>query len=447
MSLRTRHLLLAGTVLILVVGGLAALTPAGLAGLAVLTVLGGLVLLWAGGWLVQLGFSGAARQLLDRVRQIAGAEAAISKGRRGMPAELEALGAAIHLAAEEVAKRTADLEEERDELQEIIDSIAEGVIALTLDARVLRMNPAAAELLDVTRPPVLAPIGTLVRHTELRDHLEESVMFPLAPRELRVGARHLRISSHLIEGRGSVVTFLDVTKLHLVEQVRRDFVANASHELKTPLTAVRGFAETLLQDDPPEALRQEFLASICKNTIRLQNLVDDLLDLSRLESGGWTPSEEAVRVAGSAREVWEGLAQERAGEIHFSVRGDGVVLADPQALHQIFRNLYDNALRYTPAGGRIGVTIVPNGSYVRVTVTDSGTGISSGALPRIFERFYRADSGRGRDAGGTGLGLAIVRHLVQSMDGDVGARSELGRGTAIRFDLPGVPGAGAAGSA
>ena len=123
------------------------------------------------------------------------------------------------------------------------------------------------------------------------------------------------------------------------------------------------------------------------------------------------------------------------------------MLADPQALHQIFRNLYDNALRYTPAGGRIGVTIVPNGSYVRVTVTDSGTGISSGALPRIFERFYRADSGRGRDAGGTGLGLAIVRHLVQSMDGDVGARSELGRGTAIRFDLPGVPGAGAAGSA
>ena len=249
-----------------------------------LTVLGGLVLLWAGGWLVQLGYSRAVRRLLGRARQIAGAETAITGARRGMPAELEALGAAIHLAAEEVANRTADLEGERDELQEIIDSIAEGVIALTLDARVLRMNPAAAEMLDVTRPPVLAPIGTLVRHTELRDHLEESVMFPLAQREIRVGARHLRISSHLIQGRGSVVTFLDVTKLHLVEQVRRDFVANASHELKTPLTAVRGFAETLLEDDPPEELRREFLASIRKNTIRLQNLVDDLLDLSRLES-------------------------------------------------------------------------------------------------------------------------------------------------------------------
>ncbi|MDE0393794.1 MAG: ATP-binding protein [Gammaproteobacteria bacterium] len=448
MSLRTRHLILGAAVLVLVVGGLAALSPAGLAGLAVLTVLGGLVLLWAGGWLLQRGFSGAIRQVLDRVRQIAGAAAAVPRGRRAMPAELEALEAAIHLAAEEVAKRTADLEGERDELQEIIDSIAEGVIALTLDARILRMNPAAAELLDVARPPVLAPIGTLVRHTELRDHLEESVMFPLAPREIQVGARHLRISSHLIQGRGSVVMFLDVTKLRLAEQVRKDFVANASHELKTPLTAVRGFAETLLEDDPPEALRREFLASIRKNTIRLQNLVDDLLDLSHLESGGWIPSEETVRVAGSAREVWAGLAPEqRAGGVHFSVQGDGVVLADPQALHQIFRNLYDNALRYTPAGGRIGVTIVPNGSYVRVTVTDSGTGISSGALPRIFERFYRADSGRGRDAGGTGLGLAIVRHLVQSMDGDVGAESELGRGTAIRFDLPGVPWAGAARSA
>ena len=448
MSLRTRHLLLAATVLVLVAGGLAALSPAGLAGLAVLTVLGGVVLLWAGGWLLQRGFSGAVRHLVGRARRIAGADAAVSGDRFAMPAELEALEAAIHLAAAEVARRTADLEGERDELQEIIDAIAEGVIALTLDARVLRMNPAAAELLDVARPPVLAPIGTLVRHTGLRDHLEESVMFPLAPREIQVGARHLRISSHLIEGRGSVVMFLDVTKLRLAEQVRTDFVANASHELKTPLTAVRGFAETLLDDDPPEELRREFLASIRKNTVRLQNLVDDLLDLSRLESGGWTPSEEAVRVAGSAREVWEGLAPEqRAGDIRFSVRGDGIVLADPQALHQIFRNLYDNALRYTPAGGRIGVTIAPNGSYVRVTVADSGTGISSGALPRIFERFYRADAGRGRAAGGTGLGLAIVRHLVQSMDGDVGAESELGRGTAIRFDLPAVRGAGAAGSA
>lgn len=440
MSLRTLHLVLAGTILILALGTVAALFRDVAAVPAALIVAVGLLLLWIGGWLLHFRFSRAVRELADRARRISAGDFAGARGRRAMPPDLAELSAALRAMAEEIEGRTGELVGEQDELQAIMDSIAEGVIALTEDARVLRMNTAAAQLLDVAQPPALAPIGTLVRHTELRDHLTESVAFPLAPREVRIGARHLRISSHLMQGGGSVVTFVDVTKLHLIERVRRDFVANASHELKTPLTAVRGFAETLLEDDPPEDLRQEFLGSIRKNTIRLQNLVDDLLDLSRLESGGWIPSEEPVRLANSAQEVWEGLAPEqRARKVRFSVRGDGVALADPQALHQIFRNLYDNALRYTPAGGSITVTITPNGSTVRIAVTDSGTGIASSALPRIFERFYRADSGRDRDAGGTGLGLAIVRHLVQSMEGTVGAESELGWGTTIRFELPGIP--------
>ncbi len=359
--------------------------------------------------------------------------------RETLPPEFQPLGQALHRAADEVRGRTRELVRERDELSTLVDSIAEGVLALTEDARVLRMNRAAAELLELGRPDPFAPVTALVRHPQLRDHLEESVVLPLPPREFRVGARSLLVSAHLLEEGGSVITFLDVTELRRMEKIRRDFVANASHELKTPLTAMRGFAETLLDGDPPEPLRLEFLESIRTNTLRLQHLVDDLLDLSRLESGAWNLQEEEVEVAASAAEVWRELMQQhRERQVAFAVHGDAVALADAQALHQVFRNLMDNALRYTPDGGSIEVTVEPRGPMLSVAVTDSGAGIPSSALPRIFERFYRVDPGRDRAAGGTGLGLAIVRHLVTSMGGEVGAESALGEGTTIRFTLPRV---------
>jgi signal transduction histidine kinase len=322
-------------------------------------------------------------------------------------------------------------------MQTLIDSIAEGVVALTEDARVLRMNPAAVSLLDIAPPPPFAPIGTLIRHPDLRDHLEESVILSLPAREFRMGDRHLLVSSRLLGAGGSVVTLSDVTELRRIEQVRRDFVANASHELKTPLTAVRGFAETLLEDEKRDGVGRDFLQSIWNNTVRLQHLVDDLLDLSRLESGGWTPSEEEIDLAEAATAAWDELASEnRHRSIEFAVEGNAIVLADGQALHQIFRNLFDNAVRYTPDGGRVRVSISSEGPLAETAVSDTGSGIPSSSLARIFERFYRVDVGRDRVAGGTGLGLAIVRHLVQSMGGRVVAESQLGHGTTIRFSLP-----------
>ena len=355
--------------------------------------------------------------------------------------ELAGLGAGVQRLLDEVRGRTREVARERDELLSIVDSIAEGVVALTEDARILRMNRAAVELLEITRPAPFAPIGTLVRHPQLRDHLEEAVVLPLPPREFAVGERNLLVSPHLLDAGGAVVTFLDVTELRRMEKIRRDFVANASHEMKTPLTAMRGFAETLLEGDPPEALRREFLGSIRTNSVRLQDLVDDLLDLSRLEAGAWPVQEEEVELADAAGEVWEELMQARRDTgIDFRIEGDAVALADGQALHQVFRNLMDNALRFTPDDGSILVRILPRGPEVEVAVTDSGAGIPSSALPRIFEWFYRVDPGRDRVAGGTGLGLAIVRHLVQSMGGEVTAESELGDGTTIRFTLPRVEG-------
>jgi signal transduction histidine kinase len=256
-------------------------------------------------------------------------------------------------------------------------------------------------------------------------------------REIQLGGRHLFVTSRTLDRGGAVTTFLDVSEIRRLEQVRRDFVANASHELKTPLTSIRGFAETLLESEPPDHLKQEFLHLIRRNTLRLQRLVDDLLDLSRLESGGWTARSEEVGVAGVARESWEelqGIAEEK--DVAFSITGDARVLADRQGLLQIFRNLMENALRHTEEGGHIEVSVSePSGGLVRVAVSDDGEGISSRVLPRIFERFFRADASRARDFGGTGLGLAIVRHLIEAMGGTVEAESELGKGTTIRFTM------------
>ena len=376
--------------------------------------------------------------LADRARALASGDFSRRVPRGHRISEMEELAAAFNRLAEELQARLSELGQERDEMQALVDCIAEGVIALTEDARILRVNPAAAALLHLPQGVLFAPVGAVVRHPELRDLLEEAVIRPFRAREISLGERHLLVSSRLLDNRGAVVTFLDVSEARRVEQVRRDFVANASHELKTPLTAMRGFAETLAEGDPPEHLRKQFIDSIHTNTVRLQNLVDDLLDLSRLESGGWLARSEEMDVGRTCREIWSEFA-ERAEErrVSFRVEGDARVRADRQGLGQIFRNLFENALRYSSGEGSITVRVDHvGGGQALVAVSDTGMGIPSSAVPRIFERFYRVDASRARPAGGTGLGLAIVRHLVQAMGGDVGAESRLGEGTTIHFTLP-----------
>ena len=220
--------------------------------------------------------------------------------------------------------------------------------------------------------------------------------------------------------------------------MRTDFVANASHELKTPLTVIRAAAETVLDAELPTDLRSQFLRSIEGNTVRLQRLVDDLLDLSRYESGAWRPGREPLFVHEVAGEVWEELEERRPGQdIEFRIDGEGEAMGDEAAVYQVFRNLFENAMRYVPGeGGRITVEISRAEDMIEVEVEDNGSGIPPSSLPRIFERFYRVDTARSREEGGTGLGLAIVRHLVSSMGGEAGARSSLGAGTTITFTIP-----------
>jgi signal transduction histidine kinase len=354
--------------------------------------------------------------------------------------ELDDFADAFNRVAEELQERYQSLEGERDGMQNLIDWMGEAVIALSPDGHVIKTNRAAIDLLNFPDPVPSAPVGALIRQPGLRALLEGSIERPFAAREVTLGERSLIVSARLVEGGGSVVTFLDVSEIRRLEMVRRDFVANASHELKTPLTAMRGFAETLLDDDPPEDLRRDFLGSIRANTLRLQNLVDDLLDLSRLESGGWVAKREPVDARALVEDLWDDLRSRAADrDLSFTLSGDALVFADEQGLSQVVQNLVDNAIQYTPDGGEIAVTMGEDGPVARLEVRDTGIGIPTAALPRIFERFFRVDPARSRAGGGTGLGLAIVRHLVEAMGGEVWAESELGQGTTIVVTLPVAP--------
>ena len=236
-----------------------------------------------------------------------------------------------------------------------------------------------------------------------------------------------------------MLALFDLTPLRRLETVRSDFVANVSHELKTPLTVVGGFAETLGDDALEPEVRQQFAAAILSNTRRMQRIVDDLLDLSRIESGGWTPNPATIDIESLAVDVLAGMRTRGAAKgiaLRVDVEPQAMAIeADPTALRQVLTNLVDNAVRHTTAGEVVVQARASNGG-VAVSVRDTGAGIRTEHLARIFERFYRVDTARSRDEGGTGLGLAIVKHLVEAHGGRVRAASELDRGTTIEAWFP-----------
>ena len=352
--------------------------------------------------------------------------------------ELQDVADAFNTLTDELQVRLRELGHEREEMQTLIDCMAEGVIALSADAKVLRMNRSARALLELPHTQDFAPVGSIVRDNKLRSILEDAVIRPGNSDEVEINGRYLLVSTRALDLGGAVTTLLDISETRRLEQVRRDFVANASHELKTPLTSIRGYAETLLDDEPPEKLKHEFLNSIRQNTHRLERLVEDLLDLSKLESGGWGSSGDLLDIKEIAQEAWEIVRDSKdKGGVDFVIDGDISARGDHQGLFQIFRNLLENAARHTDIGGSIHISMARiEGSMVEVLISDDGEGIPAESLPRIFERFYRADSARARDFGGTGLGLAIVRHLISGMGGEISAESQLSQGTTIRFTIP-----------
>jgi signal transduction histidine kinase len=284
-------------------------------------------------------------------------------------------------------------------------------------------------------------VNLLPRDRRLTEALDEALAGRTVDRvETQIVGRTLSLTARPLGVGGAVLAVFDLTGIRRLETVRRDFVANVSHELKTPLTAIRGFAETLASELSADRQHAQFAETIRANAERMQNLIDDLLDLSRIESGGWAPVVELVDVARAADEAIAPYRDEAAQggcEIAVSVGPDArTVHADPVALRQALGNLIENAIRYTPRGGMVTLFSRRDHSAIAIGVRDTGSGIPSEHLPRIFERFYRVDAARSRAAGGTGLGLAIVKHLVEAHGGTVRAESQVGRGTTISLFFP-----------
>lgn len=382
-------------------------------------------------------------ELRDVARAIAGGDLS-RRPALSAPGEVGDLATALHRMTEQLAHRLAALEADDQLMVAVLESLEEGVLAIDERGMVIRLNQRARMLLNAAAP-LPFPRELLPRDAAVRAAVEHAMAGrSMPPEEVALHDRTVAVASRPLGPGGAVVTVLDLTVLRKLETIRRDFVANVSHELKTPLTAVSGFAETLLDDDIPEAQRRRFVETIRDNAWRMQRIVDDLLDLSRIESGGWRPNVGHVDVATIVGEVFTAV-QASAEAKGLRLVADippaaAVVHADPTAFRQIVSNLVENAVRYTHEGS-VTLRTRLGEAGIWVDVRDTGIGIAPEHVPRIFERFYRADPARSREQGGTGLGLAIVRHLVDAHGGRVEAASLLGRGTTISVLLPFVPAA------
>jgi len=390
-------------------------------------------------------FSRSVSRPITELRDVARSIAAGERRRHpalAAPGEVGDLADAIHRLAEQLEARLSALTAERSILSALVETLNEGVIAISPEHEVVRINDTGRHLLSVSRPVPFA-MDFLPREATLRSAISRALSgTETEPEEVLIGDSTLSLTARPLVNGGAVVALFDLTPIRKLEAVRRDFVANVSHELRTPLTIVGGFAETLQDPDIPADKRSEFAKTIFSNTQRMQRIVDELLDLSRIESGHWKPRPEPVRIAELAGEVF--------GRVAASANSKGITLdtsidpaaavvhADRTALEQILLNLVENAVRYAGEGGHITIKTLPAEDGVDLTVNDTGSGIPPEHLPRIFERFYRADSGRSRESGGTGLGLAIVKHLVEAHDGSVQADSVVGAGTTIRIFFPNV---------
>ncbi len=309
-------------------------------------------------------------------------------------------------------------------LQELLDAIPGAAALLEVGGRIVARNASMARLVG-DAPSILEA----TRSAELQDVCARALAGWPHRRELSIPALELQLDAQVapISRARALLVLRDLTAERRADRVRRDFIANASHELRTPVTAIRGAAETLLEGGielPAQA--REFVQMIARHADRLTRLTEDLLDLSKLETGAWKPQIGPVQLAPVAQAMIE-LFHDRAAEKEIVLDADVPerlrANTDRQALEQILSNLLDNAVKYTPRGGRVTVLGDGLGPSVMISVVDTGPGIEPQHQARIFERFYRADAGRSRELGGTGLGLSIVKHLAQVMGGEAGVES------------------------
>lgn len=372
-------------------------------------------------------------------------------GRPQEPLELES---ALSRTRHDLQQKSQALTREREELTTLMGAISDGILAVDHEGRPLFFNSRFALLFyprelqeqEARLPEIFRAPDVLNAFSEvLRSGAVREIDLPLLtkneplPRFFSISIAALRRDDGGIYG--AVGVFHDVTDLKRAETIRIEFVGNVSHELRTPLTAIKGYADTLREDvsNGEFGSATKFLEVIGRNVERLMHLIDDLLDLSSLES---MEAGQLTKASLSTREITErvlaALETRRAAKNHrietsFTAQA---ILADPVRLEQVLVNLLENAIKYVPSGGRIGVHWEPETTGVRLRIEDNGPGIAPEHLPRLFERFYRVDKARSRELGGTGLGLAIVKHIMQRHGGSISVRSQISGGTEFTCRFP-----------
>ncbi len=447
----------------LFLGGIALLVSGLLLGTAVASGRVGPVLVWTVALLVGVGVGLAAGRLARRARSLLTRASALGSpappGGTGPADEFARLEACLEGNEARFVEQVEQLKAERNRLTAVLGGMVEGVVAIDRDRQVLHLNTVAANwfgrpgpelavgrpIYELSRQPEIA--GALVEAMEKRTQVSRTfglVRFAnedVGPDRFELNASPLvssRRDAELVEG--AVAVIHDITELERLESVRRDFVSNVSHELKTPLTAIHGYVETLLEADPVDGpTRGRFLRKIRRQSNRLSALVADLLTLSRIESSA-SPPEKVLDLRSAAGEVLNLLgpaSDERGLELVAEFPDEAVeVMGEEEAIRQALSNLVDNAVKYSSAGGRVLVRLQAENGRAVLEVEDEGPGIAGEHVDRIFERFYRVDRARSRELGGTGLGLAIVKNVARRHGGGVEVESERGRGSTFRLWLP-----------
>ena len=409
-----------------------------------------LILLVAGAvsMLVSRGFTGRIERLREFSRRVAEGDfrPLVSDGTGDT---LEALGQSLNQTASRLDRTIHTLTEERNLSSAILGSMVEGVAVVNGSERLVFANPGFAEILGLDVPPVSgSALLEVVRQTELIEAVRRVLGGePRVESEIVTGTLRQHFFAATVasvragETSGAVLVLHDITELRKLERVRRDFVANVSHEFRTPLTAIQGFAETLLagaMDDPQN--RDRFLGIILEHARRLARLTEDLLKLSQMDADRLELELRRASVSQVIESCYE-TARHRAAEKELSLFLDAPprlpdVLVDQRRLQEVLQNLLDNAIQYTLPGGKITLSAEAGNEEIIFTVSDTGIGIPQVDQPRIFERFYRVDAARSREAGGTGLGLAIAKHLVEVHNGRLWVESEVGVGSQFHFSVP-----------
>lgn len=363
--------------------------------------------------------------------------------------EIDELGRTLNELSRELSSRMAMLEDNRGQLLATLEGMDEGVVSIDVDERIRFANDAACKMFEFSVPddvgrPVWEVIRNQIIETTIVDVLSSGETQRVEIELLGPPQRYLSTTVSAVPGTsdgGVILVLHDITDLRRLENLRREFVANVSHELKTPLASIQAYSETLLagalQD---EENNETFVSRIVEQSERLSMLIQDLLSLARVEAGDH-PFEFVELNLGHFLQDCLNHHKSLAGKGAIELRADTpeqevFVHVDPEGMRQILDNLVDNAIKYTPPGGTVQIGVRPESDQVVITVSDSGVGIGSSHLERIFERFYRVDKARSRELGGTGLGLAIVKHLVGAFNGSVDVESRVGEGTTFTVKIP-----------